>query len=354
MPKRPRSSGKLPWVKLELDQCERITTDDFKKITFVPGPKAQGWKSRDDGRTFVMAERGVVHVLQEGRSVCTQYRTWRREQGLQVKNPELWKRGYKLYLFEGLQADRDDAYQSPWSDQFESDSNDQNRGPKIKAGEEEEKKDFTGDNLEDWLEVQDLSAKTSVLLQDAVTELRSLPLACWLKTAPRGVMQSKRTQLTIGFAYPFTGLRNNPGISYDRVPAVQRFVAEAANQHGLPIERVMMHVNLYPEETTSGIPWHRDDEPVIDQTFPIIGYSVGGPAVLNLAFGGPGAESLGPDRLQFQHKPSQCYAMKAGFQDVGSHRVTRTKKGEKSSVRISLTLRVVKPGTKPSANMQCY
>lgn len=144
------------------------------------------------------------------------------------------------------------------------------------------------------------------------------------------------------------------GLFYIQGGRRTRFVNKAAEEHGLPAERVMAHVNLYPKGTQSGIMWHQDDEDVIDQRFPIIGYSVGGPAMLLLSQCNPKEAKSDPTPFKFEHKSSQSYTMKAGFQTFGSHAVTRTKKSEKETERVSLTLRVVKPGTNPSRNMECY
>jgi adenylate kinase len=296
---------------------------------------------------------------------------WRRSQNLSANYPDLWTYGQHLYLFEGPPANVDEKlFESEDGSEEESEEEKEPKEEQDDSSEvSEEEKELDPDSdedsdedldedldevdINDCLEIQNLTAETKTLLQAAVNELKGLPENCWLQTKT-GFLVSKRTQLTVGFAYPFAGLKNNPGISYTLVPAVKRFVKEVAQQHALPADRVMVHVNLYPKGTQSGIMWHQDNEEIIDQSFPIIGYSVGGPARLLLSQCNPKNAKNDPNPYTFEHESSQSYAMKAGFQDFGSHCVTRAKKSQKDTERVSLTLRVVKRGTKPSRNMECY
>lgn len=92
---------------------------------------------------------------------------WRASQGLSNNHPDLWVYGRKLYLFEGPpvdpQAKEDDDQKI-----FESDESEDDDAPKdvqsLKSDSEEEEHNSEEVDINDCLEIHNLTEETKFLL----------------------------------------------------------------------------------------------------------------------------------------------------------------------------------------------
>jgi hypothetical protein len=152
--------------------------------------------------------------------------------------------------------------------------------------------------------------------------------------------ESKRLQATYGTqhceisSYKFSRLDNK---IIPASGALLALIESAAATMKVTPNKVIAHVNYYPENTSSGCAAHQDDEHCIDQRYPIIGYQIGGPATFH-AWSGPPGDRPG---AKVQICADQYYVMPAGFQLNNWHAITRNKMAEKNAWRCNITFRAV-------------
>jgi alkylated DNA repair dioxygenase AlkB len=184
--------------------------------------------------------------------------------------------------------------------------------------------------LEDWVKVSPISERQEALVKQIVA---TLPKDLEMTKRP---FPSKRGQGTFGWLcekknYSFSGLLNPIRPASE---PMQELIKAYAEEVGVPTNRVMLHVNDYPEGTAAGCGAHRDLEH-IDQTKPIHGFQCGAPAKLCVWHGEPkvAAERHG---AKLEIKASDMYRFLPGMQQVTAHAIER-KKGPR---RVNITLRV--------------
>jgi len=147
--------------------------------------------------------------------------------------------------------------------------------------------------------------------------------------------KSKRGQQAIACRkgeYKFSGLScpfQKPS------PAVYALMCKYAANNDVSVESVMVHVNVYPEGTSSGIQAHRDDEDIIDPKFPILCMQIGF-ATLHIWSGSPGDAKMRKGATR-KLEGAMSYSLDPQI----THGIKRTRKEETRSTRHSFTFRVM-------------
>ena len=146
---------------------------------------------------------------------------------------------------------------------------------------------------------------------------------------------SKRQQFTVGSDYKF-GNTNFTGISWESVPYLDQLRRRLGKVlcDGNELAFGMVHLNKYPDQdhvqNQAKLPWHADDEKMIDQTVPIVGLSFGEPMRLLTKPNGKGRQPI-EELITFD---GQMYMFKPGMQSTHQHCVKPLTKAQRKRIAI--------------------